>query len=161
MTMNKMSVIAEPGKQNIVMTRTFNAPRELVYKAYTDPALIPQWWGPGRYTTVVDKMDVKFGGVWRYVQRSSDGEEYGFKGVYHHIVPNEQIVSTIEFEGVPGHVGLETVTFEERDGETTITDLAVFQTVEDRDGMLNSGMEEGANELWDRFEELLGQLQAA
>lgn len=159
--MNKMTVIAEPGKQSILMSRTFNAPRELVFKAYTDPALVPQWWGQRAYTTVVDRMDVKFGGVWRYVQRTPDGDEYGFRGVYHLVVPNEQIIHTIEFEGDPGRVGLEKLTFEERDGRTTIRDLAVFQSVEDRDGMLNSGMEEGANELWDRFEELLGSLQTA
>jgi uncharacterized protein YndB with AHSA1/START domain len=81
--------------------------------------------------------------------------------VYHLIEPNEKIIHTFEFEGMPGHVCLETVTFEEQDGKTMITDSSVFQSVEDRDAMLNSGMEEGANELWDRFEELLGRLQMA
>ena len=106
-------------------------------------------------------MNVKHGGVWRYVQRNPDGVEYGFRGVYHLIEPDEKIIQTFEFEGMPGHVCLETVVFEEQNGKTTITDSSVFQSIEDRDGMLNSGMEGGANESWDQFEELLGQLQTA
>jgi uncharacterized protein YndB with AHSA1/START domain len=156
--MGKLNVIAEPGKHDIVITRSFNAPRELVFKAYTDPKLVSQWWGSGSGTTIVDKMEVKAGGVWRYVQREQDGNEYGFHGVYHQIMSPERIVHTFEFEGMPGHVLLETITFEEHDGKTTITDTSVFQTVEARDGMLQSGMEAGATESWDRFEELLKTL---
>ena len=155
--MTKLNVIAEPGKHDIVITRDFNAPRELVFKALTDPALVPQWWGPRGVTTVVDKMEVKPGGVWRYVQRDPNGE-YGFRGVYHSVTAPEQLIFTFEFEGMPGHVMLETVTLEEHDGKTTLKDLSVFQSIADRDGMIASGMEGGASESWDRLEELLPTL---
>lgn len=148
-----------PSDREILMTRDFDAPRELVFKAYTDPKSIPQWWGPRGYTTTVDKMDVRPGGVWRFVQRDQDGNEFAFNGVYREIVPPERLVYTFEFEGMRGHVMLETVTFEEHDGKTKLTDRALFDNVEDRDGMLKSGMERGAAETMDRFAELLKELQ--
>ncbi|MDB5079299.1 MAG: ATPase [Chloroflexi bacterium] len=153
--MSKINLIAEPGKQEIIITRVFNAPRELVFKTFTDPASIPNWWGPGYLTTTVDQMEVKFGGVWRYLQQEPDGSKYGFKGVYHDIVAPERLVYTFEFEGMPGHVMLETVTFEEQEGKTLLKEIAVFQSVEDRDGMLQSGMESGATESMDRLAELV------
>ena len=153
--MGKLKLVAEPGSHAILMTRDFNAPRELVFRAFTDPSLIPQWWGQRTSTTMVDKMEVKKGGLWRYIQREADGSEYAFNGVYHEIVKPERIVYTFEFELMAGHVLLETLTFEERGGKTTVTDLLVFQSVEDRDGMIQSGMEQGSDESWDRFEELL------
>jgi len=143
------------------MSRTLDAPRELVFKVYIDPELVPRFWGQRETETIVDKMEVKHGGVWRYVVRNPDGAEYAFRGVYHLIAPNEKIVHTFEFEGMPGHICLETVTFKENGGKTTITDSTVFQSVEGRDGMLNSGMEEGANEFWEQFEELLNRLRSA
>ncbi|MBZ0303112.1 MAG: SRPBCC family protein [Anaerolineae bacterium] len=153
--MGKLNLVAEPGTYEIRMWRDFDAPRERVFKAYTDPTLIPKWWGPKIYTTIVEKMDVKPGGLWRYVQRDADGNEFAFYGVYHDIVSPERIISTFEFAGMPGHVLLSTLTLEEVDGKTRVTDSSVFQTVADRDGMLQSGMEEGATEGWDRFEALL------
>jgi uncharacterized protein YndB with AHSA1/START domain len=153
--MSKLNLMAEPGKQEIIMTRVFDAPRELVFKTYTDPTLIPKWWGPSNLTTIVDKMEVRLGGIWRYIQRDSSGNEYAFHGVYHESLPPERLVYTFEFELMPGHVLLETVKFEEQAGQTKVTVLSVFQSVEDRDGMLNSGMEEGAVESWDRLAELL------
>lgn len=155
--MNKTNLIAEPGKQGIVVTHVFDAPRELVFKAFTDPNLISQWWGPRRYTTTVDRMDVRQGGVWRYVQQDAEGNEYAFHGVYHDIASPERLVFTFEFEGMPGHVLLETVTLEEQEGKTRLTDSSVFQSVEDRDGMLQSGMESGASESMDRLAELLAK----
>jgi len=146
---------AEPGKPEIVMTRVFDAPRDLVFKVNSDPNLIPQWWGPKSLTTTVDKMDARPGGVWRFVQRDADGNEFAFNGVYREIVPPERVVDTFEFEGMPGHIILETVTFEEYDGKTKLTVKSLFQTVEDRDGMLQSGMEEGASESQDSLAELL------
>ncbi|MEP7294372.1 MAG: SRPBCC domain-containing protein, partial [Chloroflexota bacterium] len=110
--MANSNLVAEPGKHEIIMTREFNAPRELVFKAFTDPALIPQWWGQDSATTIVDQMEVKPGGLWRYVQRDAQGSEYGFHGVYHAITSPEQIVYTFEFEGMPGHVLMETITLE-------------------------------------------------
>lgn len=125
------------------MSRVFDAPPELVFRAYTDPDQIPQWWGPRRYTTTVDQMDV--------------ANEYAFNGVYREIVPAERLVSTFEFEGMPGHVVLDIATFEEEDGKTKLTTVSLFQTGQDRDGMLESGMEEGAAETLDRLAELLAR----
>lgn len=155
--MSKTNLIAEPGQHSITMTREFAAPRELVFKALTDPALVAKWWGPKGVNVTIDKMEVRKGGIWRYVERGDDGE-YAFSGVYHDITAPERLVYTFEFEGMPGHVLLETITLEERDGKTTITDLSVFQSVEDRDGMIASGMESGANDSWDALEELLKTL---
>jgi uncharacterized protein YndB with AHSA1/START domain len=155
--MSKLQVVAEPASHGIVMTRTFDAPRELVFKAYTDPEAIPQWWGPRETQTTVDQLEARPGGQWRFVQRDPDGGEYGFHGVFHDVRSPERLVYTFEFEGMPGHVLLETITFEERDGRTTLTDQSVFQTVEDRDGMLQSGMESGASDSLDRLEELLAK----
>ena len=141
--------------REVVITRIFDAPRELVFKASTNPDLIPQWWGPKRFTTTVEKMEVKLGGVWRFIQRDQDGNKYAFNGVYREIVPPEREVHTFEFEGMPGHVILETSAFEEFEGKTKLTVTDLFQTVEDPDGMFNSGMKEGATESMDRLEELL------
>ena len=145
--------VTTPSDREILMTREFDAPRDLLFRAYTDPAAIPHWWGPRRYTTTVEAMDVRPGGAWRYVSRGQDGVEYSFNGVYREIVPPERIVCTFEFEGMPGHVSVDTVTFEERDGRTTLTVRSLFETVEDRDGMLGSGMEEGFAETLDRLAE--------
>jgi uncharacterized protein YndB with AHSA1/START domain len=153
--MAETKLIAEPGKQEIVITRVFDAPREIVFRSYTDPSLIPEWWGLKSTTTTVDQMQVRPGGIWRYIEHDADGNEYVFHGVYHEVTSPERLVQTFEFEGIPGHVLLETVTFEEFDGRTTLTDQSIFQSVEDRDGMLQSGMEEGAAETMDRFAELL------
>jgi uncharacterized protein YndB with AHSA1/START domain len=104
-------------------------------------------------------MDVKQGGIWRFIHHDADGNKYAFHGVYHEILSPERLIYTFEFEPVPGHVSLETATFEEHDGKTKLTDRSVFQTIEDRDGMLQSGMEEGAVETWDRLAELLEKMQ--
>lgn len=153
--MGKLTVSADPGKQAIIMSRDFNAPRDLVFATMTNPTLIPQWWGPGRLTTTVDAMDVRPGGRWRFVQRDESGNEYAFHGVYHSISAPERVVNTFEFEGMPGHVLLETLILEEHAGTTTVTNVSVFQSVADRDGMLQSGMEDGASESWERLAELL------
>ena len=143
-----------PSDREIVLTRVFEAPRRLLFKAYTDPDFIPQWWGPRGFTTSVDKMRVTPGGVWRFVQRRPDGNDYAFNGVYRGIVPPDWLAYTFEFESMPGHLLLETVTFEEKNGKTRVTANALFDTVKDRDGMLNSGMEKGAAESWERLAEL-------
>jgi uncharacterized protein YndB with AHSA1/START domain len=150
-------LIAEPGKQEIVFTHVFNAPRRLVFQAYTDPSIIPHWFGPRRYTTIVDKIDVKRGGMWRFLNRDAGGNEFAFHGVYHDVVLPERIVWTFEFEGMPGHVSLESVTFEENEGKTMLTGKSVYQSVEDRDGMLQAGMEEGMAESLERLDEFLAK----
>ncbi|MBA3413754.1 MAG: SRPBCC family protein [Chloroflexia bacterium] len=154
--MSKLTLTAEPGSHEIVMIRIFDAPRDLVFKTYTDPAAIALWWGPEGVTTVVDTMEARKGGIWRYIHRDANGAEYAFNGVYHEVVAPERLVSTFEFEPMPGHVLLETVTFEEQpDGTTKLTDSSVFQSVADRDGMLAMGMEAGAAESMDRLAALL------
>ena len=156
----KLDLTVEPGSPLIVMSRVFDAPRDLVFQAYTDPAHIPQWWGPSYLTTTVDRMEPRAGGSWRIVQRDGDGGEFAFRGVYHAVDAPERIVYTFEFEGMPGHVLMETIVFDDIDGKTRLTDISSFQSVEDRDGMVASGMEEGARETMDRFAELLRRIKA-
>ena len=157
--MKKTNIIVEQGKQEIIITRTFDAPRELVFKVMTEQKYIPEWWGPRYLTTIVDKMELRPGGIWRFVQHDADGNEHSFHGVYHEIKSPERLVYTFEYEGAPGHVMLETITLEDKNGKTLFTDLSVFQSVEDRDGMIQSGMEDGANETMERLEELLQSIK--
>ena len=153
--MPKLDLIAPPGKQEIIIRRTFNAPRHLVFRTWTDPKAIPNFWGPRVLSTTIDQYDARPGGSWRFLQTDPDGNTFGFHGVFHDVTPNERIVQTFEFEGMPGHVLLETMTFEDAGGKTNIVATAVFQSVEDRDGMLASGMESGATELYDRLAEIV------
>jgi len=158
---HQTKITAEPGKQEILITREFDAPRELVFKAFTEPELLSQWWGPSYLSTLVDTMDVRPGGQWRFINRDAQGKEYAFHGVYHEILAPERIIDTFEFEGLPetGHVSLETLTLEELPGgRTRLTSQSVFRSVADRDGMLQSGMEEGLNESYDRLAELLKKM---
>lgn len=148
--MTKTEFIAVPGKQETVMMRVFEAPPERVFKVSMDPKLVPQWWGPKSLTTTVERMEVRPGGSWRYIQRDADGNEFAFHGVYHE-VSKKRLVQTMEFEGMPGHVLLEIVTFEEIESRTLLTEKSIFESVEDRDGMLKSGMEEGATESMERL----------
>jgi uncharacterized protein YndB with AHSA1/START domain len=159
-TMAKADYVIEPGKQEIIITRVFDAPRELVFKAYTDPKLVSQWFGPREYTTTVDKMEVRPGGLWRFVQRNPDGDEFAFHGVHHDIVAPERIVATFEFEGVPGHVLLQTLTLEPLGQKTRLVEQLVFQSVADRDGMVASGMQRGSDDSMDRMAEILENLKA-
>jgi uncharacterized protein YndB with AHSA1/START domain len=154
-TTPRTKFVAEPGVAAVVITRVFNAPRERVFAAHTDPAKIPLWWGPRHLTTVVDTLDARMGGIWRFVQTDVDGTEFSFRGVYHDVVSPERIINTFEFEPRPGHVALETLTLEDVDGKTRITNRTVFQTLEDRDWMTASGMEEGTVDTWERLAELV------
>ena len=151
--MGETEIIIEPGKQDIVFKKVFDAPRDIVFRALTDPSLVPSYWGPRQYETVVDVMEPREGGRWRYLNRSPEGE-FGFHGVYHAVTP-ERIVQTTEFEGAPGQVALETATLEERDGKTYYTAVSLAPSVESRDAMVASGMESGARELYDRLDELI------
>ncbi|MFL6054259.1 MAG: SRPBCC family protein [Actinoallomurus sp.] len=158
--MAKTEIIAEPGIPQIVITREFEAPRDLVFRAYTDPDLIVRWLGPRELTTRFDHHDPRDGGRWRYVSTDPAGHEHGFHGVFHGAPSVEAgVVQTFEYEGVPGHVALETVTFEETDGRTLVRSVSSFQSVEDRDGMVASGAERGIRDSDERLEELLAELQ--
>ena len=150
----------EPGRQDIVSTVVLDAPRELVFKAYTDPELFGRWWGPARYKNRIEKFDIKPGGSWRVVQVADDGSEHPFRGVTHDVTANERICQTFEYEPVAGHVALQTATFEALGNKTRITAQIVFQSSMDRDGMVASGMRSGADESMERLVALLEELKA-
>ena len=156
--LERINLTAEPGKQEVVMTQDFDAPVRLVFQAHTDPNLIPQWWGPARLTTTIDQLDLRPGGMWRFVQRDAEGNEYAFHGVYHEVTAPKRLVYTFEFEGTPGHILLVTATFEEQDGKTRLVQQSVYRSVEDRDEMLQAGMVAGAAEGRQRLVELLRRM---
>jgi len=142
--------------KEITMERVFDASRDLVWKLWTDPKMIPRWWGPRNNQTTVDKMDFRVGGEWRFIQIDPEGNEYAFHGVYREIVPPHKISETFNFEPIgPGHELIEVVMFEDIGGKTKMISKAIYNSIEDLEGMVRSGMEEGSNESMERFEELL------
>jgi uncharacterized protein YndB with AHSA1/START domain len=151
------ATVTTPTDREIRIEREFDAPRDRVFAAYTDPELIPEWWGPRGTTTVVDRMDVRAGGSWRFVSRDADGGETAFRGTYREVTPPERLVQTFEWEGLPGHVSVETAVFEDLGDRTRVTTVSLFHTTEERDGMLESGMEGGMNETYARLDELLAR----
>ena len=158
--MTEMDVTAEPGVPQILTSREFDAPRELLYRAFTEPDLLAQWLGPHKYTMTVERFDLRDGGSWRYIHSDEAGNAYGFHGVFHGEPSIDGLVQTFEFEGAPGHVSLDTVTFEERDGGTIVRSNSVFQSVEARDAMYESGMADGMNQGYERLDDLLPKLIA-
>jgi uncharacterized protein YndB with AHSA1/START domain len=154
------ATVTTPTDREIHVVRQFDAPRDRVFAAYTDPELIPEWWGLRDSTTVVDQMDVRAGGSWRFVMRDQDGSETAFRGTYREVTPPERIVQTFEWEGMPGYVSVETATFEDLGERTRVTTTSIFHTTEERDGMLESGMERGMHETYARLDELLARLIA-
>jgi uncharacterized protein YndB with AHSA1/START domain len=154
------TTVSTPAEREIRIERVFDAPRDRVFAVYTDPALIPEWWGPRETTMVVDEMDVRTGGRWRFIMRNADGTETAFRGAYREITPPERIVQTFEWEPMAGHVSVETATFEDLGDRTKVTTISLFHTPEERDGMLASGMEGGLNETYARLDELLARLAA-
>ena len=149
--------VTTPSDRVIHIEREFDAPREEVFAVYTDPQLIPEWWGPRETTTAVDRMDVRTGGSWRFLVRDADGSESGFHGSYREVTPPDRIVQTFEWEGMPGHVSVETAVFEDLGDRTKVTTTTLFHTTEERDGMLQSGMERGMNETFARLDALLAR----
>ncbi len=156
--MANTQITAEPGVPFIDITREFDAPRDLLFRAHTDPELLVQWLGPRRLTMVIDRYEVRDGGTWRFTHRDEDGAEYGFHGVFHGTPTPDGMVQTFEFEGAPGHVSLDSLTLEERDGRTRVRVHSVHQSVQARDAMIESGMESGMNEGYDRLDELIARL---
>jgi len=154
--MGETTMIAEPGVPQVVMTREFRASPDVLFRAYTEPELISQWWGPRRFATKVDRFDLRHGGEWRFLNIDDDGNEYGFHGLFHGTpTVHGGVVQTWEFEGAPGHVSLDTLRLEGRDGRTILHVNSVFQSVEARDAMLGSGMSEGMADTYARLDELL------
>ena len=155
---NKTTIAAAPGKQELFITREFDAPRDLVFKAHTDPKLFVQWLGPHGYEMTLESFEPVSGGKYRYTHKDKDGNEFGFHGAFHEISP-ERLIQTFEFEGFPGHVSLDSMTLEELPGNRTrITVQSVFQSVSDRDGIIQSGMEHGVNEGYERLDEILSTM---
>jgi uncharacterized protein YndB with AHSA1/START domain len=157
----EFTVHSEPGLPFVDVTREFDAPRDLVFRAHTDPELIRQWLGPEKYEMTILEWDVRHGGRYRYTHRDADGNEYGFRGVFHGEPTPDRFVQTFEFEQVPGPVQLDALTLEERDGRTILRVHSVFQSLEHRDGMVQGGMADGMASGYDRLEKLLEGLKAA
>ncbi len=152
---NKLTV-AKQGEREIRAERTFDAPRDRVFATYLDPELIPQWWGPRGTTAIVELMEPRTGGDWRFRTQNSDGSEIVFRGTYREVSAPERIVQTFEWDGMPGYVSVDSAEFEDLgDGRTRIVTTSTFFASEERDGMLDSGMEGGMGETFDRLEELL------
>ena len=157
-TKNQTQITDEKGKQEIFIVREFDAPRELVYRAFAEPELLLQFLGPKNLKMVIDHYDFRSGGSYRYIHIDADGNEYGFHGVVHESTAPERAIQTFEFEGLGerGHVSLDTSLFEELPGNRTrLTIHSVFRSVADRDGMILSGMERGMNEGFERLDALL------
>jgi len=157
---NKTTITVEPGKQELFVTREFDAPRALVFKAHTDPKLFVQWIGPRDLSTRLESFEPVSGGKWRFVQKDQDGHEFGFHGVFHEVSP-ERVIQTFEFDGLPesGHVVLETLRLEDLpNGRTRLTTQSVYQSVADRDGMVQAGMEIGVVEGYERLDEILARI---
>lgn len=158
---NKTTVTAEPGKQELFIIREFDAPRELVWKAHTDPELYVQWLGPHGMTMKIERWEMREGGSYRYTHER-DGHKYAFFGVHHDVRAPERIIGTFEFDGLPerGHVILGTTRFEELPGgRCRLVHQSLFQSVAERDGMVRSGMERGVSDGYEKLDNLIAKLQ--
>jgi uncharacterized protein YndB with AHSA1/START domain len=156
--MSKTHVTADPSLPFIDVRRAFDAPRDLLFRAYTDPELLVQWLGPRTYTMVIDEYDLRDGGRWRYVHRDDAGNEWAFHGVFHGTPSVDGLTQTFEYEGAPGHVSLDALTFEAEDGRTVVHTHSVYQSLEARDAMVAGGMADGMDDGYARLDELIGRL---
>jgi len=148
-----------PSDREILIERIFDAPRRLVFDALTKPEHVAHWYGPRAMTLTSCEIDLRVGGTWRYVVRDPAGNDFGFSGEYREIVPPERLVCTENFEGIPpGHDYLVTVTLSDLDGKTKLTSHLQYKTPEDRDGHIQSGMEPGMRETYDRLAEHLATM---
>ena len=146
--------VTTPTDREIHIERVFNAPRARVWQAFTDPKIVTQWWGRGN-KLVIERMEVERGGHWRYVEHTPDGP-HGFEGRYREVTPPLRLVQTFEWDGMPGYVMIETINFEDLgDGRTRVVTTLLAHTTEERDGMLNSGMEQGMNQSYAALDPLL------
>jgi uncharacterized protein YndB with AHSA1/START domain len=158
---NALQVSAPEGLPFIDFEREFDAPVGKLFRAHKEPDLVKQWMGPSDYESDIEVYDFRTGGRWRYVQRNKDGEEYAFNGVFHVVRENEFAVQTFEFEGFPDLVSIESLTFEDLgDGRSRVRGHATYPSLEARDGMVGSGMEEGMNDGYQRLDDLLATLVA-
>lgn len=146
---------ADPALPTIVITREFDAAPDRVFRAYTDPDLVVQWLGPRRLTMRIETYDARSGGAYRYTHLEDDGTEYGFRGVFHEVRPAERIVQTFAYDGFPDSVSLETAVFEDLGGRTRVTTTSVMESLEARDAIIKSGMQDGVRQGHERLDELL------
>lgn len=153
-THNPVTVTAQPGVPFVDIVRELEAPVADVYRAYTQPELVAQWLGPRDLAMEITEYDVRAGGKWAYIHTDPAGTPYGFSGVFHSVQP-DRIVQTFEFDGYPGHISLESVTFVDLGGRTRVEIHSVYQSQEDRDGMIASGMERGMTEGFERLDDVL------
>jgi uncharacterized protein YndB with AHSA1/START domain len=150
------STLTTPGDREVHIERVFDAPRELVWRAFTEPDLIAQWWGRGN-KLVIERMEVERGGHWRFVEHAEG--EHGFEGRYREVTPPERLAWTFEWDGMPGYVVVDTTTFEDLgDGRTKVVTDSIFHTTEERDGMLESGMQKGLDQSYAALDRLLAKL---
>jgi uncharacterized protein YndB with AHSA1/START domain len=156
-TAPRRATVTTPTDREIRIERIFDAPRSKVWKAMIDPSLIAQWWGRGN-KLVIEKFEPVRGGHWRFVEHA-DGQQHGFEGRFREVTPEERVVQTFEWDGLPGHTIVQTMSLEDLgDGRTRIVNVSLFFTTEERDGMLQSGMEGGLNESYAALDRLLATI---
>lgn len=151
----RTATVTTPSDREIRVERIFDAPRDLVFATMTDPELVPEWYGPHGSKTTVETMEPRTGGLWRYHSEDGDGDNHSFRGVYREVTAPERFVQTWEWEGMPGYVCLESQSFEDLGEQTKLISTTIFFTGEERDGLLQSGMESGMNDSFERFDALL------
>jgi uncharacterized protein YndB with AHSA1/START domain len=158
-TTSRKATVTLPADDQILITREFDAPRHLVYKAYTTPELVKRWWNAKRGEVTVAEIDLRVGGTWRYVMIADGGVEVAFHGEYREIVPNERLVSTEVYEGMADAQALDTLTLSESEGRTTLAILVQLASKEHRDSYIESGMEDGLQDAFDLLEEVAVSLR--
>lgn len=161
MTQTKTEMTIDRDGRQLRISRQFDAPRERVWQAMTDAQLMPQWWGPAYLTTTVERLELRPGGRYRFVQRDAEGNEYAFRGEYRAVEPPERLAMSFEFEGMAGHVVEQVMTLSESGGRTTLTVVEQYASLEDLEGILQTDMEAGMNESYDRLDALLRTSGAA
>src|SRR5688572_19232964 len=155
-SITRKATVTAVGDRELRCERIFDAPRDRVWRAFTEPELVAQWWGRGN-KLVIERMEVERGGHWRFVEHGPEGV-HGFEGRYREVTPQERLVQTFEWDGMPGHVVVETAVFEDLgDGRTKVINTSLFHTTDERDGMLQSGMEQGLNESYAALDRLLAK----
>jgi uncharacterized protein YndB with AHSA1/START domain len=154
----RRATVTKQGEREIHVEREFDAPRERVFAAFLDPEQIPRWWGPRDTETIVDRLEGRTGGDWRFISRDAEGTEIAFRGTFREVSPPERIVQTFEWDGMPGYVSIDSSEFVDLgEGRTRVVTTSTFFHGEERDGMIDSGMERGLNESYDRLEEILAR----
>jgi uncharacterized protein YndB with AHSA1/START domain len=155
--MSTASILTTPSDREVQIERVFDAPHDRVWRAFTERELVAEWWGRGN-ELVIERLEVERGGHWRFVEHSAEGV-HGFEGRYREVTPPERLVSTFEWDGMPGYVAVETTELEDLgDGRTRVITTSLFHTTGERDGMVNSGMQTGLDQSYAALDRLLARL---